>query len=105
MSGGRRINYDFPNGTPGLLKVLFTVFFTNFVVDFAVGIWASRWAPRQPSAQYSYPIRFKGGIVAYLPPALGKYEVWGFWSGFVLLACIAFSFWYYERTGRAIRYR
>jgi hypothetical protein len=105
LPGGRRINYDFPNGPPVLLKIVFVVYIVNFVTDFAIGIWASRWAPRQPSSNYPYPIRFKGGVVAYVPPAIGHYEIWGFWSGFVLLAFIALLFWYYENIGRAVRVR
>jgi hypothetical protein len=61
VPGGRAVSYDFPNGTPTLLKVVFTVFIAKFVTDFAVGLWASGWAPRQPSNCYSYPVRFKGG--------------------------------------------
>lgn len=105
MPGGRSINYDFPTGTPALLKVVFTVFFANFVTNFCVELWTSRWAPHQPSPGYSYPIRFEGGVVAYVPPTVGQYEVWGFWSHFVLLAFIFLLFWYYEKTGRAVRYR
>ena len=105
MPGGHRVSYDFPNGTPTLLRVVFTVFIANFVTNFSLGLWASRWAPRQPSSHYSYPIRFKGGIVAYVPPIVGQYEVWGFWSDFVLLAFVGLLFWYYEKTGRAVRER
>jgi len=104
VPGGRRVSYDFPNGTPALLVTVKVVFVVNFVADFAVGIWASRWAPRQSSSYYSYPIQFKGGIVAYLPSAVGHYLVWGFWSHFLLLGIIGLLFWYYEKIGRAIRY-
>jgi hypothetical protein len=102
---GHRVNYDFPNGTPSLLKVVFAVFFTNTATILALGFWESGWAPRQPSAYYSYAIRFKGGVVVYVPQAIGLNDVWGFWGGFVLLAVIGLLFWYYERTGRAVRQR
>jgi hypothetical protein len=102
---GRRVSYDFPNGTPAPLIAAFVVFAVNFVADFAVAVWTSRWAPRQPSTDYPNPFRFKGGIVAYLPSAVGHYLVWGFWLHFLLLGAILLLFWYYEKTGRAIRYR
>jgi hypothetical protein len=105
VPGGRGVNYDFPNGTPPLLVTVFVVFMVNFVADFAVGIWASRWAPRQASTYYSYPLRFKGGIIVYLPSPIGHYLVWGFWTHFLLLGIIGLLFWYYQKTGRAKRYR
>jgi hypothetical protein len=88
-----------------MLRVLFGLLFSNFVTDFAVTMWASSRAPRQPSSYYSYPIRFKGGIVAFVPPPLGHYIVWGFWPHFALLGTMALLTWYYARTGRAIRIR
>jgi hypothetical protein len=99
------VEYDFPGGTPTMLKLVWGLFITNFVTNFAIGIWASSWAPRQRSSYYSYPIRFRGGIVAFVPPPIGNYLVWGFWSGFLLLGIIALLFWLYAKTGRAIRVR
>jgi hypothetical protein len=104
VPGGRaKIAYDFPDGTPAPLKVVWAALVTNFVADLSIGIWASSWAPRQYSTYYSYPVKFKGRIVVFLPPLLGRYSVWGFWSHFALLGIIAILTWYYSKTGRAIR--
>ena len=100
-----RFYYDFPNGTPMPIKAAFGTMFSNFLVNFSLPIWAEHWTPRQPSIGYSYPLRFKGGIVAYVSPAIGYYIDWGFWAHFAFLAVIGLLFWYYERTGCAIRYR
>ena len=105
MPGGRGVSYDFPNGTPALLKLVFSILIANISTVLAVGFWVSRWAPRQPFGPYSYPFRFKGGVVAYLRPPVAYYLEWGFWAHFVLLASILLLFWIYERTGRAIRVR
>jgi hypothetical protein len=99
------IEFDFPSGIPTMLKVVWGLLITNFVVNFAIGIWASSWAPRQRSSYYSYPIRFKGGIVAFVSPLIGHYLVWGFWSHFLVLGIIALLFWFYARSGRALRVR
>ena len=103
MPGCRRVSYDFPDGTPKPLQTLFAVLFTNFPVNFILSMWVERRAPRQPSSAFSYPIHFKGGLVVYVRPAMGQYLEWGFWAHFILLGMIFLMFWYYERTGRAVR--
>jgi hypothetical protein len=67
------MEFDFPSGTPTTPKVVWGLFITNFETNFSMGIWASSWAPRQRSSYYSYPIRFKGGIVAFVSPPIGHY--------------------------------
>jgi len=102
---GRRIYYDFPNGIPWPMKVIFVLLFTNFAGSFVVTLWAEYYARRQPTLTCPFPIHFKGGVVAFVPLWLGNYEYWSFWLHFVFLGLIGLMFWVYTRKGQAVRIR
>jgi hypothetical protein len=100
--GRRRFDVDFPGGMPLPLKATIGIGIANFAASFGLSEWACTWAPRVASATYSYPVHFRGGKVAFVPPQIGHYIEWAFWSHFVLLAVAALLTWFYERTNRAI---
>jgi len=97
--------YDFPSGTPWPMKVIPLGMIVNFVGFFACDLWAERYAPRQPTIAYTTPMRFKGGVVAFVPSWLAHYVQWGFLSHFVLLGIIFLLLWWYVRNGAAVRVR
>jgi hypothetical protein len=101
--GGYRRSYHFPHGTQRPLKVMFVVLFANFSASFAVTLWAERYAPRKPSVTWSFPVHFKGGVVAFVPSWMGYYDQWSFWSHFVILGVLGLMFWWYVRKGHAVR--
>jgi hypothetical protein len=98
-----RWQFDFPKGTPLLLKGMFVLLFTNFVGSYMVTLWAEHYANRQPTPVSPFPIHFRGGLVVYVPTSLGIYEEWSFWMHFVFLVVIAAMFWWYHRIGQAVR--
>jgi hypothetical protein len=65
----------------------------NFLLQFGLVFAIPRWCPTRPDAVHSYPIHFKGGSVYFVQPWLGKYDHYGFWGGFVLLALFFLLFW------------
>ena len=98
-----RWQFDFPNGTPWPLKAMCALLFANFAASFAMTFWAEHYGQRQPSPMSPFPIHFKGGLVVFVPKWLGLYEQWGFWLHFAFLGFVFLMFWWYTRTGQAVR--
>jgi hypothetical protein len=92
-----RWQFDFPNGTPWLLKLLFAFFFANFMGLFATTLWAEHYGQRQPSPVSPFPIQFKGGLVVFVPRWLGVYDQWSLWLHFAFLGILGLMLWRYRR--------
>lgn len=83
-----------PKGWNALLAYgAFSLFTIDFLVQFGLDFAIQRWWPTRPDSLHSSPIRFKGGSIHFVQPWLGKYEDYGFWGGFILLAFIFLLMW------------
>lgn len=98
-----RWRFEFAKGTPLLLRGMFMLFFANFLGSYGVSLWAEYYAHRQPTPISPFPIHFRGGLVVFVPTWLGMYDQWSFWLHFAFLAIIGAMFWWYHRTGQAVR--
>lgn len=105
MPFGRRWQFDFPNGTPWPMKAAFAALLANFAGFLTVDLWAEFYAKRQPSPLSPFPIHFKGGLIVFVPSWVGLYEQWSFGLHFAFLGLLGAMFWWYERTGQAVRVR
>lgn len=90
------MRWRFKGKAPLPFKVVFALFMSNVVIQLGTAFAISRWAPRQPDAVHSYPIHWKGSVVTFVQPWLGKYFDCGFWGGFVLLAMVFLVQWWYR---------
>jgi hypothetical protein len=90
------MRWQFRVKAPLPFVVLFSVFMCNLVIQLATAFAISRWAPQQPDATHSYPIHWRGGIVTFVQPWLGKYCEYGFWAHFIMLALLLPVCWWYR---------
>ena len=102
---GGQYRFQFTDGEPLAVKIVFSVFFGNFVLWFATGVWAERFAPLHSTNPNFVPANFKFGVVRFIPPLVDLYLDWGLWIHFCLLGCLALTTWYYVKRGRTERVR
>jgi len=65
----------------------------NFLVGYALAYAIPRSWPRVPDALHSRAVRFKGGMVYFVQPWLGKYFEDEIWIGFALLGLVFLLMW------------
>jgi hypothetical protein len=75
----------------------------NFAVWFGIGAWAQFFAPRHAVNSFSFPVQFKGGVVAFVPSAVGHNLEWGFWAHFIALGVLALIGCWHAARGRTER--
>lgn len=97
--------YQFTEGAPLAFVLAFCLMLGNFLVWFGVMGWADFYGDLQPTGSSTYPIHFKGGVLVYVPAALGHYIEWGMLLHGLFLALMAGMLIYYVKTGRAVRVR
>src|SRR5688572_4479032 len=86
-----------------LVGIVFLLTFANFWVSWYVGSNKDRFALLHQDSLYTYPIKYRGGVIYFFTPALGQYLEWSFVSHFVALALLAGLSWYSARRERGRR--
>src|SRR5215469_3074278 len=96
--------YEFPNGTPLLLKATFALLCANIAALLALGFWVEMFGQLQPSSTSPFRLHLKFEHVVFVPKWLGLYWEWGVgaWMSFAILGVIVLMRWWYTRTGRAV---
>jgi hypothetical protein len=91
--GRARWGWD-PKGWAAVVAcTTFALMMMNFLVGYALASVIPRRWPRASDAVHSYPIRFKGGVVYFVQPWLGKCIDNDIWIGFALLGFFFLLMW------------